>query len=59
PAVQADALLAAAGSAFDSGVAITSAIGAALMVVTALVAWRMLRPQQVGNVQDRLPSHEP
>ncbi len=59
PAVQADALLAAAGSAFDSGVAITSAIGAALMVVSALVAWRMLRPQQVGNVQDRLPSHEP
>ncbi len=46
PPAQAEALLAAAGSAFDSGVAITSAIGATLMVVSAVIAWRMLRPRQ-------------
>lgn len=45
PPAQAEALLAAAGSAFDSGVSVTSAIGAVLMVVSATVAWRMLRPR--------------
>lgn len=45
PPAQADALLAAAGSAFDSGVSVTSAIGAALMVISAVVAWKMLRPR--------------
>jgi len=45
PPAQAEALLAAAGSAFDSGVALTSAIGATLMVVSAVIAWRMLRPR--------------
>ena len=46
PADRADALLAAAGSAFDSGVTITSGIGVVLMIVSAAIAWRTLRPRR-------------
>ncbi|MEU5844265.1 MFS transporter [Rhodococcus sp. NPDC047139] len=46
PADRADALLAAAGSAFDSGVTITSGIGVALMIISAGIAWRTLRPRR-------------
>jgi len=42
PTGSADALLAAAGEAFDSGVTITSLVGVVLMVVSAVVAWRTL-----------------
>lgn len=42
PAEQAAALLGAAGEAFDSGVTITSGIGMMLMVISALLAARML-----------------
>lgn len=45
PAEQATALLGAAGEAFDSGVTITSGIGMVLMVVSALLAARMLTPR--------------
>ncbi|MFD6860735.1 MFS transporter [Rhodococcus sp. NPDC060086] len=42
PAEQANALLSTAGAAFDSGVSITSGIGMVLMVVSAVLAARML-----------------
>ncbi|MCD5421417.1 MFS transporter [Rhodococcus pyridinivorans] len=45
PADRADALLAAAGSAFDSGVTITSGIGVVLMIASAGIAWLTLRPR--------------
>ncbi|WP_016932194.1 MFS transporter [Rhodococcus sp. R1101] len=54
PADRADALLAAAGSAFDSGVTITSGIGVVLMIVSAGVAWFTLRPRR-----DVAPHTEP
>lgn len=44
PVDRADALLAAAGSAFDSGVTITSGIGVVLMIASAGIAWFTLRP---------------
>ncbi|WP_442972637.1 MFS transporter [Rhodococcus sp. Rp3] len=47
PADRADALLAAAGSAFDSGVTITSGIGVALMITSAGIAWCTLRRNRV------------
>ncbi len=45
----ADALLAAAGSAFDSGVTITSGIGVVLMIASAAIAWLTLRPRRVAH----------
>lgn len=43
PAEQGDALLRAAGAAFDAGVTVTSIIGALVMVAAARLAWRTLR----------------
>ncbi|WP_374112349.1 MFS transporter [Rhodococcus sp. CH91] len=55
PADRADALIAAAGSAFDSGVTITSGIGVVLMVVSAVVAWRTLRERRSEASPERAP----
>ncbi len=53
PAEQANVLLTTAGAAFDSGVTITSGIGMVLMVVSALLAARMLtrRPASTDAVE--------
>ncbi|MFC4224955.1 MFS transporter [Lysinibacter cavernae] len=40
-----DEVMAAATHAFESGVGLTSMLGAILMVAAAVVAWRTLRPQ--------------